>query len=85
MSRGSPYEVILMDMSMPIMDGYAAAAALRASGYTGHIVALTAHAMSGDRERCISAGCDEFLTKPIDVPTLLSTVLGAARRAREKS
>ena len=68
---GAPYDLILMDMQMPELDGYAAAARLRAAGYRGPIVALTAHAMEDERARCLGAGCDGFATKPILRRTLI--------------
>jgi Amt family ammonium transporter len=72
--EGRSFDVLLMDMQMPELDGWGATALLRSVHYDGVIIALTANAMEGDRERCLAIGCDDFASKPIDKHTLLATI-----------
>ncbi len=76
MARASTYDLILMDMSLPVMNGWDAMVTLRADEATRavKIIALTAHAMSGDREKALEAGADDYDTKPIEIERLLAKI-----------
>lgn len=76
MAQDGDPDLILMDMSLPGIDGWTATRRLKGDDATSHIpiIALTAHAMAGDREKAMEAGCDDFDTKPVDLTRLLSKI-----------
>jgi two-component system cell cycle response regulator DivK len=75
-ARGDRPDVILLDMNLPILDGWTAAGLIKSSPESSRIpiIALTAHAMSGDREKAIAAGCDDYHAKPVDFARLLTQI-----------
>ena len=87
-SRAGTFDLILMDIQMPEMDGFEATRAIReqeqATGRHTPIIAMTAHALKGDRERCLEAGMDEYVSKPIHAKRLLETIESALQAQAQK-
>jgi two-component system cell cycle response regulator DivK len=84
MARSETPAIVLMDISLPVLDGWEATRRLKMAPETKSIpvIALTAHAMTGDRERCIEAGCDDFDTKPVEIARLVGKIETLLQRSK---
>jgi two-component system cell cycle response regulator DivK len=84
MAQSETPAIVLMDISLPVLDGWEATRRLKMAPETKSIpvIALTAHAMTGDRERCIEAGCDDFDTKPVEIARLVGKIETLLQRSK---
>jgi two-component system cell cycle response regulator DivK len=85
MARTELPDLILMDMSLPILDGWEATRAIKADPIIKGVpvIALTAHAMAGDQEKCVAAGCDDYDTKPVELTRLLTKIEGLLQKTSD--